>query len=376
MAHYCGPSVYLAACGRYHTFQLSTELQALGALGGLFTVDKSVAPPRSVPRSKYHNDWVSAIRSRAGRYLPMLASTPNDDIKQFDNRVLTSLQLQEPGVLHGWHGHIYETFKVLKERAWRLCLERSCPYYPFQVALLEEESRRLSVPFSYDSEGMEQAIEQFYLADVISTCSTYSANSYNAHPDLLSKVRINSLGANVEIVESVPSGPPSAPRILMVGNNFLRKGIHYLSEGFTRYIRSPSAQLWIRGDVPRDYAATIKDSRITVLPPVSRKRLRRLYLDATVFCLPSIDEGFGMVVLEAIANGLPVVITDNVGCKDILDSRVCKVVAIRDPRALADGIEWAMEQPREGILAAARDIIGRNTWSECARRQVDLVYAG
>jgi glycosyltransferase involved in cell wall biosynthesis len=160
----------------------------------------------------------------------------------------------------------------------------------------------------------------------------------------------------------------------MVGNSFLRKGIHYLVEAFKR-IDDPKAELWIRGDVPEVYRERIRDSRITVIPAVLPHKLRELYLAADVFVQPSIDEGFGMTVLEALGYGLPLVITEHVGAKDVLTDEVAVTVPIRNPEAIAAAIESARRLPGPGFDAARKAIIERNTWAACAGRMIDGIYA-
>ncbi|HLL47503.1 MAG TPA: glycosyltransferase family 4 protein, partial [Longimicrobiaceae bacterium] len=61
------------------------------------------------------------------------------------------------------------------------------------------------------------------------------------------------------------------------------------------------------------------------------------YRRATVFCLPSIDEGFGMVVLEAMSFGLPVVASSHVGAAELMRSGVDGLTfPVRDVEALAE----------------------------------------
>jgi glycosyltransferase involved in cell wall biosynthesis len=240
-----------------------------------------------------------------------------------------------------------------------------------QQELLEEEARLLGLAFPRDSQRLDQAIEELYMADVISTCSNYSASSY-VDPVLKAKVRVNPLGCN-KLAIPQPIKRTGPLRVLMVGNAFLRKGTHYLIEAF-RQIRDRDAELWIRGDVPDQYRHRIQDPRVRIFSAVTAKRLDRLFRDATVFCLPSIDEGFGMVVLEALAYGLPVVVTENVGARDVLNPLVSRTVPIRDPGGLAEAIEWGRIQPSDAILDEARTILARNTWAASAERQVRNVY--
>jgi len=67
----------------------------------------------------------------------------------------------------------------------------------------------------------------------------------------------------------------------------------------------------------------------------------RLYQEADIFVLPSVDDGFGMVVAEAMAAGLPVIVTENVGAADHIEDGVEGfVVPIRNPEALAAKIKF------------------------------------
>jgi glycosyltransferase involved in cell wall biosynthesis len=159
----------------------------------------------------------------------------------------------------------------------------------------------------------------------------------------------------------------------MVGNDFLRKGTHYLIEAF-KLIDDPRAELWIRGDVPEAYLKRIRDPRITIIPPVLRKRLQKIFQSADVFVQPSIDEGFGMTVLEALGYGLPLVVTENVGARDLLSPEVGITVPIRDPEAIAAAIEAARHLRGPGFDLARRSILKKNTWAACAHRMIDCVY--
>jgi glycosyltransferase involved in cell wall biosynthesis len=159
----------------------------------------------------------------------------------------------------------------------------------------------------------------------------------------------------------------------MVGNDFLRKGTHYLIEAF-RLINEPSARLKIRGGVPTEYARRIQDPRIEFVAPVTNSRLAALYRWANVFCLPSIDEGFGLVTLEALSYGLPLVVTENVGSADVLDPAVARIVPIRDPRAIAEGIRWASRLEPDCVWDVAAGVLENNSWMLSAGRQLRNVY--
>ena len=159
-------------------------------------------------------------------------------------------------------------------------------------------------------------------------------------------------------------------------NAFLRKGTHYLIEAF-KLITDPAAELWIRGEIPPEYQSRITDSRIRIIPPVGYNKLVGLYNRATLFCLPSIDEGFGMVGLEAISFGLPIIYTDHCGVGDVLNEHVGIRVPIRSPEAIAGAIEAIAGWDGgnfERFDRARKEILVKNTWENCARRMLDVCY--
>ena len=361
--------ITFAVCGRFHAFPLAIEMEKLGVLEQVYCADKTWRTPRGIPASRFQNRWDLAIRQRVSRYIPPLEHRNIE--AQFDLWLLDRIRHLQPGVLHGWNLHVRRTFRALKGEGWKLCLERSCPHNAFQDQLLRDEARRLALNFHSDPETLEEAIDELYLADIISVPSRYSAKSYH-DPILKAKLRINPLGCNI-IMQPQFSRPRMPLRVLMVGNDFLRKGTHYLIEAF-RLIKEPSARLKIRGGVPREYARRIQDPRIEVLGPVTKSRLDNLYQWANVFCLPSIDEGFGLATLEALAYGLPLVVTENVGSVDVLDPAVTCVVPIRDARAIEKGIRWASQLEPNVVWDVAAKVLKGNSWALSAKRQLNDVY--
>jgi len=113
-----------------------------------------------------------------------------------------------------------------------------------------------------------------------------------------------------------PGEKESRPTILFVGTYHNRKRGKLLMEQFERAVRPvvPEARLWmVCGDAP-------EAEGVTVLGRVSTPELAELYRKATVFCLPSSYEGFGVPYVEAMASGTPVVSTPNPGAREVLEA--------------------------------------------------------
>src|SRR5206468_217944 len=77
-------------------------------------------------------------------------------------------------------------------------------------------------------------------------------------------------------------------------------------------------------------------------PPLPHPQLAERLRSADVFVLPSIEEGLVRTAIEAMACGLPVVLTPNTGANDMVEPGLNgEVVPIRDPRAIADAaLKW------------------------------------
>lgn len=109
--------------------------------------------------------------------------------------------------------------------------------------------------------------------------------------------------------------PANRVRFLFVGKLSVHKGLHILRQAWSS-ITSPNVSLTIVGRPTRPFEAALmrewmdeKDDRVHVIDE-ARPDINAVYRQADVFVFPSLVEGFGMVTLEAMASGLPVIVTD------------------------------------------------------------------
>jgi glycosyltransferase involved in cell wall biosynthesis len=158
-------------------------------------------------------------------------------------------------------------------------------------------------------------------------------------------------------------------RILYVGVLKQDKGILVLLESM-RLLREQGhdLELYLVGDsVPRQFRetveATIRDyglaGRVTLTGVLVGEAKRQVFRNADIFCFPTFfaSETFGLVVVEAMSAGMPVVATDWRGLPTIVDDgRDGFLVPTRDPMALADKLSRLLQDPglRARMGAAAR----------------------
>jgi glycosyltransferase involved in cell wall biosynthesis len=164
----------------------------------------------------------------------------------------------------------------------------------------------------------------------------------------------------------------------------LRKGTPYVLEAASRLglggARSPEIEWVLVGAVAPDVAHVLRrtPAPVRLLGALSHADLAAVYRTASVFVLPSIEEGMALSVLEAMASGLPVIVTPNTGATDIIEGgREGLVVPPRDAVALAGALLslYEDEPKRLAMAEAAARTARRWTWDVYGDRVVSA-YTG
>lgn len=135
-------------------------------------------------------------------------------------------------------------------------------------------------------------------------------------------------------------------RLLFGGSVNLRKGIPFLMEALRRLRRT--CTLTLAGPLSKEVQipAEAGGCVITLTGPLSKDALRDAYSTHDVFVLPSVADSFGFVALEAMACGLPVVLTENCGAP--VPDPSWRVPAM-DADRLATRIAWYLDDPSRAI---------------------------
>jgi glycosyltransferase involved in cell wall biosynthesis len=113
---------------------------------------------------------------------------------------------------------------------------------------------------------------------------------------------------------------------------------------------------------------------VKILGYLDHGRLAQIYQEAEVFCYPSLFEGFGLPVLEAMAAGTPVV-TSNVTALPEVAGGAAILVDPLSPADIARGLRDALlesGEARAARAAAGRAVAARFNWDESARQYIDL----
>ncbi|MCP9836379.1 glycosyltransferase family 4 protein [Cyanobium sp. N.Huapi 1H5] len=172
--------------------------------------------------------------------------------------------------------------------------------------------------------------------------------------------------------------------VLCVARQYPRKRVGDLITAFQSvHDQLPSARLMVIGDGPEHGVLRELVERLGLGAVVQLLgalpddgAVREWYRRSAVFCLPSIQEGFGIVFLEAMASGLPVVSTTATAIPEVVPhGKAGLLVPPRDPAALAEAILKLLTDP---ALQAEQRAFGRAhvvpfSWDRVAERFLEAV---
>jgi len=216
------------------------------------------------------------------------------------------------------------------------------------------------------------------LADTILVGSSFARNSFIAEGIPDNKLLIVPYGANVSAFrpdEAVARSTDRPFRCLFVGQIGQRKGISYLLRAY-RAFRGAGTQLTLIGNFHGDGAAfTPYRDIFEHVPHLPQAALADQYRQADVFVFPSLIEGLGLVVLEAMASGLPVITTPN-GPGDIVRDGIDGfVVPIRDVDGIVEKLEFLRANPERRLEMGrnARQRALEYTWTAYRQRTLRLL---
>lgn len=209
----------------------------------------------------------------------------------------------------------------------------------------------------------QQKIEEMALADVVLAASSFTLSTIQR---FISKdVRVAPYGIDTDVWRPLGEPRPTGPlRFLYAGHISIRKGLPLLMQAWRRAALR---------DAVLDLVGSwqLADARKAELPPgvsyrghCSPSELRQRYQTADVFVFPSYFEGYGLVLGEAMACGLPVLASDATAAVDMCDDSCGQVFPSGDLEALVDRLRF-FDQNRDRLpemKAAARRRAESLTW--------------
>lgn len=372
-----GARVLVSHPGRQHSHQAAMALERAGMLAGYWAgVPSRENQQSSVPgwlRRRMHRyapadlpderaRWlpVAVTLRRVGRGMPAGVEQAIDFLacRAFDWQVARELGRSGASAVMACEISALDTFRAAKKLGIKTILDAASVHYAAQDRVTPmAEARWLHERIV----GVKQA--EISLADHVLTVSEMARAGYVEAGVPASRVHAVALGADTRLFDlsgAFQSGSPdrSGPcTFLFVGATIHRKGIDVLLDAFGTVQRKlpGRARLVVvgpRGDSNALFAQPgIGD--VVVRPAVAQSELLEIYHGADCFVLPSRHDSFGMAVVEAMACGLPAIVSEMVGAREAIEEGTNGwVVPFENASALAERMAWCVEN--RGALAAMR----------------------
>ncbi len=198
-------------------------------------------------------------------------------------------------------------------------------------------------------------------------------------------IRIIHNGVDLHAFAADRSGRRDGPvRILCSGRLIERKGQHHLLEAFSRLRQGGQSDVHLVFAGTGDREAKLHEQcrqagltdHVTFLGFVERERMPSVYAAADLFVLPSQSEGMSMALLEAMASGLPVIVTDTGGSEELVDDGVNgRIVRWADVDGLHAALRECLSVPAtlRAMGNVSRSRAGRFSWAAITREYLDLL---
>jgi glycosyltransferase involved in cell wall biosynthesis len=299
---------------------------------------------------------------------PALFKQPNSPFL-FDYFALEQITNHDDvSVAHFYSGCFSATVRYLKKAGVKV----SYTVAAHDRALSIEEFQRLGLEYPYhhvsDDRLWSIYTEGIRLADVVIAPSSKSAEI------------LKSMGCkNVKVIPHGIVWPkkvkpiPEAFRVGYLGAYGPDKGVLYLIQSWAS-LNYPDAELVLAGAGSESLETFIRqvsnNGRFTLLGRVAD--VGDFYNSISVYVQPSVSEGFGLEIPEALSYGRPVIASEGAGASELVTEGVGFVVPIRSPQAIAEKIDW-LKNNKDSMISMGEK--GRIIARKYTRAKIRRKYA-
>jgi glycosyltransferase involved in cell wall biosynthesis len=318
----------------------------------------------SVPSERTRlNPWIGLCTYAAAK---TLSSSSAESFRfrllpWFDRWVLK--QMHSGDHIISSYGYANECFKFVRAHGGKTFLDAGNSHPENFWQTISEEHRRWKCSYPpVSSLWHDRSISMLKDADLVLSPSSFVTRSFLERGFEPERILRNVYPVDLTCFQSSKQERPKNRPLTIISTTSLslRKGSPYLLEGF-RIVRKsiPNARLLLTRvveDSVKEILPEYSDLDIEWSPSLPHAQLAGRLRSADIFVLPSLEEGLARTAIEALACGLPAIVTPNTGVNDwITSGQNGEVVPIRDSQAIAEAVfKWAdracSPEPRHSML--------------------------
>ncbi len=268
--------------------------------------------------------------------------------REFGRRVVAE-GFREADAVYAYSSAALEIFESARSQGKMCILDHATAPKRFEDALTAKQASRYegwsSAPPLQDrwvDEYADRQNREAELADIIICGSNFVKNAVEVESGRGAKCAVVPLGLRSmpEDVHPKSSVDGRPLRILFVGDEAIRKGIGDLCSAVESF-GPDRCEVRVAGNIDLSELGRQQASRTaTLLGPVPRAEMRSQYEWADVCLLPSVSDTFGLVILEAMSLGVPVITTPNTGGADVVThGENGFIVPVMSPESIVERLE-------------------------------------
>jgi glycosyltransferase involved in cell wall biosynthesis len=250
---------------------------------------------------------------------PFLLEAAQNSFESFALR-----NLPESKVFWGWNGHNLKPFESAKKCTQKNVCERGSTHAAWAFKRLAKVHNDLGWGFENYiqlSPRDNKSLKEYEIADRIMVPSNFVFKTFLEEGFDSSKLHINPYGVDLNLWNSVNgSHRKFGPLVFIYTASVIpRKGAHILFRAWEAAALR-DAELWISGSIhmPLDRLGIRIGKNVKFLGFKTHVHLTEIYNTASVYVLPSFEEGMARSGIEALASGLPVIVTEETGLTDLM----------------------------------------------------------
>jgi glycosyltransferase involved in cell wall biosynthesis len=296
----------------------------------------------------------------------------------FDLWAATHVRRRRPDVVVGYEMSAVATFKAAKSVGAKCILDAAALDYAAQDRVLFPEEHKFS---RAEIRLQSRKRIELELADLIVCCSELARQSYLAAGISGCRIEVNLPGVELDLFRSDNSARHTGPpKFVFVGTALQRKGFDVLLEAFTMTSAAfPSAELHVIGD-PESASRFMEYSsdKVVMHGKLGRRELAPLLGTMDCLVLPSRIDSFGMVVVEALAAGIPAIVTPKVGAAEIITTgKNGWIVPVGSADALSRQLSSICAEPNRAraMRADCTASAARHQWVDYRKRILSIIEA-
>ena len=344
-------TVAVAALSGIHVLDLGRQLSTRGLLAGYYTALPASRTPGINPAIVHRHRALLLPIYALMKGWPFISPHRLARVIDYEFDRWASRHVVHSDVVHAIAG-LGRRYRLAAQKrfgALTVCDSGNTHIREHQTLQNAEAEKWGREPIQWD-EGRFASIEQEYEeSDLILIPSTFAYRTFVARGIAPSKLALVPYGVDAEEYRPLPKRNDGRFRILFVGGLSLRKGLPYLLDAVAK-LKWTNAELVLRGTPSTETQPLLSSYRgtipISLVPPQPRAMLSELYSQASVLVLPSIEDGFGLVIGQALACGTPVIASTNTGGPDVIEDEVNGlIVPAGDAETLREALVRMYENP-------------------------------